>query len=405
MTTIPVTYPLNQILYGPPGTGKTWQMIQYALGVLEGKSLQALSEEPRQELTKRFKSYQQAGQIGFVTFHPSYAYEDFVQGLRPMLQTKGQLAFELKGGIFKDLADKAKRNFLASRSLKTGKPDFRSVFESLMRPLLEGDQDEIRIPMKKEGAFFLIMEITPTTIRTRKQSGSSEHTLSLNTLEQHYVTEQVEWKPNGLTPYYRPLIEQLHQHAQQVQQSRESHADSAVTTSKNYVLIIDEINRANLSRVFGELITLLEPDKRLGEANELMLALPSGEIFSLPPNLYLLGTMNTADKSIALVDVALRRRFHFIPVYPNARLIEEDAWRLPFERLNELIREYKGADFQIGHAYFLNDVSLENILNQKVIPLLQEYFLNDLRTVKDLLAKAGWETEETAWGGLQYLNV
>jgi hypothetical protein len=399
-----VKYPLNQILYGPPGTGKTWQTIQYALGVLEGSSLATLAQEPRQVLIKRFKAYQQAGQIGFITFHASYAYEDFVQGLRPMLQTEGQLAFELKDGIFKELADQAKRNFLAVQNSGSKKPDFDTVFDSFMQPLLSGEEEEMLIPMKRKDAHFFITEITHASIKTRKQTGTSNHTLSLNTLEQMYYADQVIWKKSGLTPYYRPLLEKLHEHANQVQMEQEQAGITADNSSKNYVLIIDEINRANMSRVFGELITLLESDKRLGAENEVMMTLPSGDSFSLPPNLYLIGTMNTADKSIALVDIALRRRFHFIPVFPEAALIPHESWRSAFAALNALIRERKGADFQIGHAYFLNEDSLALILNNKVIPLLQEYFLNDLRTVKVLLAQVGWKTTETSWGGLQYLD-
>ncbi|MGE3726439.1 MAG: AAA family ATPase [Candidatus Sericytochromatia bacterium] len=401
---MPVNHPLNQILYGPPGTGKTWQTIQYALAILEDKTLSALAEESRADLIRRFKQYQQTGQIAFVTFHANYAYEDFVQGLRPMLQTQGQLAFELKDGIFKELADEAKHNYLALQSTVSGKPDFRTVFESFMAPLLVGDEEEMSVPMKQKDSCFFITEITSKSIKTRKQRGSSEHSLSINTLEHIYNHQPETWKAGGLTPYYRPLLGHLQQHATEMQVHPSGPSEKEPVISKNYVLIIDEINRANLSRVFGELITLLEPDKRLGAENEVMMTLPSGDSFYLPPNLYLIGTMNTADKSIALVDIALRRRFHFVPVYPDPELIPDPNWKRAFEQLNRLIRERKGADFQIGHAYFLNEQSLESILNNKVIPLLQEYFLNDIRTVRSLLAEVGWQTEETSWGGLKYLN-
>ena len=142
------------------------------------------------------------------------------------------------------------------------------------------------------------------------------------------------------------------------------------------MLVIDEINRANISRVFGELITLLEDDKRLGGDNALTVRLPSGEEFAVPPNLYLLGTMNTADKSIALVDVALRRRFEFLGRYPNYELLDA-AVRPVVEKLNEQIYEAKkSADFFIGHAYFLGKTAagLPDVLNKKVVPLLLEYF-------------------------------
>ncbi|MFV0590985.1 MAG: McrB family protein [Draconibacterium sp.] len=144
---------------------------------------------------------------------------------------------------------------------------------------------------------------------------------------------------------------------------------------KNFVLVIDEINRANISKVFGELITLLEDDKRLGEENELKITLPNGEKeFGVPPNLYLIGTMNTADKSIALVDIALRRRFEFIGYYPLYEGYDINAIELLKQINDAIFNEKKSADYLIGHAYFMNGKSIQSILLNKVIPLLMEYF-------------------------------
>jgi 5-methylcytosine-specific restriction protein B len=171
------------------------------------------------------------------------------------------------------------------------------------------------------------------------------------------------------------------------------------------VLILDEINRANISKVFGELITLLEEDKRIGKENAMAVTLPSGEVFSVPPNLYVIGTMNTADKSIALVDIALRRRFQFVPIYPQSKVIEDfgttdkDGKKTLMEVLNkQLINQsgkyYKGVDFQIGHAYFLKDNSLSDVINENVIPLLTEYFRNDLEKVKSMMNEVGNPLDE-----------
>lgn len=158
---------------------------------------------------------------------------------------------------------------------------------------------------------------------------------------------------------------------------------------KNFVLIVDEINRANISRVFGELITLLEEDKRLGNEHPLTVTLPSGESFAVPSNLYIIGTMNTADKSIALLDVALRRRFVFMPMYPDYALIPDFSAIL--KPINEQIRERKGVDFIIGHSYFLNkEISdLPEIFNQKIIPLLYEYFNNRIEPISEILRLSG----------------
>lgn len=153
------------------------------------------------------------------------------------------------------------------------------------------------------------------------------------------------------------------------------------------VLLIDEINRANLASVFGELLTLLEADKRLHAPQELVVSLPNGRQFGVPANLVVLGTLNTADKSIALIDLALRRRFHFIPLYPRYDLPQLQHARI-LRRLNEALRGYKGADFQIGHSYFMaeGDLDLERLFNQQIIPLLYEYFLHDEQRIGQLLS-------------------
>jgi len=165
---------------------------------------------------------------------------------------------------------------------------------------------------------------------------------------------------------------------------------------QNYVLIIDEINRANISRVFGELITLIEPDKRSHGNIPLSCTLPSGDKFIVPSNLYIIGTMNTADKSIALLDIALRRRFEFVPMYPDYELEFEEKETLRL--INERIIDLKGHDFQIGHAYFMTaDFDLVTCINNKVIPLLLEYFLNDKNVVEQILKNAGLILQENSW--------
>ena len=279
----------NLILYGPPGTGKTYQTVNYALSIIENRGLSDLNsathENSREELTGRFRRYKKNGQIEFITFHQNYAYEDFIQGLRPDVNRAGNgLSFEKKDGVFKNIVDRALEEYKAAKE-----------------------------------------------------------------------------------------------------------------KSKNYVLIIDEINRANISRVFGELITLIEEDKRFGQTNEIEATLPSGDPFCIPPNLYIIGTMNTADKSIALLDIALRRRFEFIKVYPVADLVDKQFRNL-FEKLNLQIIKEKGPDFQIGHAYLMSKngdtPDLKEIMNNKIIPLLYEYFMNDGKAVKDILTESGIEVEE-----------
>ncbi|QJD81626.1 McrB family protein [Spirosoma rhododendri] len=291
----------------------------------------------------------------------------------------GDLKFEQRYGIFYQIAKRARDNYSASqisKGIPTVRP-FQVVFDEFMQPLVDADQ-EICVKMAS-GVEFVVYDVSERSISFRKANGSTLHTLSITTLREIYEGTQ-EIRPNGLRPYYQPLSEQLAKLGQQITQK---------VALKNYVLIIDEINRANMSRVFGELITLLEDDKRLDEPNELTITLPSGEPFSIPPNLYLIGTMNTADKSLALLDIALRRRFEFIYQKPDSNLLQSPAREI-LDRLNSAIRaNHKSADFLIGHAYFIGKSDLASVFNNRVIPLLMEYFNGNTKTVAKLLGEAG----------------
>ncbi len=367
-------YPKNIILYGPPGTGKTYETIDLAVDIVDGRK-----EPYHRENKHRFDQLRKEGQIEFITFHQSYTYEDFVMGLKPDVDGE-DLKFQRSYGIFYRVAKRARDNYEASRadaSTATVRP-FQEVFDDFMKPLVE-DGTEINVKMAS-GIRFVLYDLSERSVSFRKPNGSIIHTLSIATLRSIYEGLQ-EIRPNGLRPYYRPLSDELAKLGQQT---------SKPITPKNYVLIIDEINRANMSRVFGELITLLEDDKRLGGDNELTVTLPSGEPFAVPPNLYLVGTMNTADKSLALLDIALRRRFDFIVKNPDYSVLNSPAKEL-LERLNRaIIKHKKSADFQIGHAYFINKpvTQLKSVLDNRVIPLLLEYFNGRIEMVETVLNEA-----------------
>lgn len=189
-------------------------------------------------------------------------------------------------------------------------------------------------------------------------------------------------------------------------------ADKAMYDDENnYVIIIDEINRANISKVLGELITLLEDDKRWGEVHELSARLTYDTVFAVPNNLYILGTMNTADKSISLIDTALRRRFKFIEVPPDSLLVEDPSLRSVLERLNKaLVADFDSTDLLIGHAYFMGKTvdELCDIMNQSIIPLLYEYYYDNRKKVEkrinDAIGDLPYGIENGAVGRLKIVK-
>jgi hypothetical protein len=297
------------LLYGPPGTGKTWSTTKRALQRILGPA--AVEAMLPKDCSARFRALQQSGQIELVTFHQAYGYEEFVEGIRPVLgqDTSGDVRYEVHPGAFKRIALRAMAAGLRGepRANETEPQRLARVQRALDRP--EGAVDDFRF--------------------------------------------------TAATPAF--------------------------------VLVIDEINRGNISKILGELITLLEPDKRLGAANELKLPLAYSpqHRFAVPPNLHIIGTMNTADRSIALMDVALRRRFRFEEMMPDSEVIQnalKDGGAKPalieltcdlLNTINARIRLLYGRDHQVGHAYFINVRTIEHLRDvfaDRVIPLLQEYF-------------------------------
>lgn len=324
----------NVLLYGPPGTGKTYHCIDMAVEII-GKA------NPQHEVNQAIFQKSLGNQIEMISFHPNYAYEDFIQGLRPMTNRNKGLEFELKDGIFKRIADRAIVNYLASKVQLTQKD----------RNLLQYLQDN---------------KVAQT---------NTYHPFSVN--DERVVYER------------------------QLQEGKR-------VERQNYVLVIDEINRANISSVFGELITLIEKDKRYDGRNALSLRLPSGQPFVVAPNLYIIGTMNTADKSIAMIDMALRRRFDFKAVYPRYDL-KQLAYPDILQKMNRKITQLRGREFQIGHAYFLKDrmgnFDLAYHLQYKIIPLLYEYFRNDEQAVRSVLDAATLKYEIGESGLIEVLGT
>ena len=377
---------LNTILYGPPGTGKTYNIVKAAAEIVSEQIFLNYDDAK-----KNYNSHLHE-QIEFIAFHQNYSYEEFIQGLRPDTnRTDGQMSFIKKDGVFKRIADKAFLNWNSANKISLP-PSFEEVFEEFFKPVID-EAGEIAVQMESKGFTFLITKYNERekNFNFRKQSGGTSHTLYIPTLKAFYDRPNEE-PTQGLKYYYIPLAKAMHNAALKM------HGRQGDIKLKKYVLIIDEINRANISRVFGELITLIEDDKRWGNKHQMELLLPSEDKFVVPNNLYILGTMNTADKSIALLDIALRRRFSFIGMYPNydINIISSSASDL-LKKLNEKIYSLKkSSDFFIGHAFFIDkeEGDFKSVLNEKIIPLLMEYFQNNIKIIKDILSYAGVTFEE-----------
>ncbi len=271
---------MNQILYGVAGTGKTFQTKILAINCIENTNFDEFSSDNFQDdfayIAQKYEYYTKENQIFFVTFHPNFSYQEFVEGITAQTSPTGEVHYTIKDGIFKIITQKA-------------------------------------ISKPKE----------------------------------------------------------------------------------NFVLIIDEINRGNVAKIFGELITLIEPNKRLGKSDAHSVILPySQESFGVPQNLHIIATMNTADRSIAPLDLALRRRFTFREILPNPsllanKIIENIYLDKILQKINQRIVYFLGENYQIGHSYFLENCDnledLAEIFLRKIIPLLREYFFDDDQKVALIL--------------------
>lgn len=399
--------PLNQILFGPPGTGKTFNSIDKAVYIA---SPNRYSRE-HTDNKKIFDELRKQGQIEFVTFHQNYSYEDFMVGIRPNVsETTSELSFKNHYGIFYEIAKIARENY--ENSFKDEQTISR---ENWVAEKFEEFKEFVETEIEKNGKYALKNRVSIYSVEDEafiytgeKPNGELWNNqrigMHYNALVNIYLAN-VESRKDIKSLDNVPSLEK--QHAtysfELVEKFREfldkkDYKFQSTTVKKeplkNFVLIIDEINRANISKVFGELITLLEDDKRLGKPNELKITLPNGEKeFGIPPNLYLIGTMNTADKSIALIDIALRRRFDFLGYYPNYNNLKPEA-RTLLQKINEEIYKLKNsADYLIGHAYFMKDETIETTIRNKVIPLLMEYFSGKTKIVSNIFNETTWKAE------------
>ncbi|WP_257639931.1 McrB family protein [Campylobacter concisus] len=397
-----LTYPLNQILYGPPGTGKTYNTIAKAIEIIETRKVgkeEINGKKEREILKKEFDEYMQSGQIKFVTFHQSYGYEEFVEGIKAKNDTNGNLKYEVEDGVFKALCQVAKKkNEIIVKTKDDNKiineENFKELYDSYVLTLPEySTSPSSKVLTTQTGYEFYLYKNTTPSIVVRAKNGSSPMSVAYSKLKR-VLFDGEEYTYSSYEP---KIIDDMRLDIQKY---------IVDNSSKNYVLIIDEINRGNISKIFGELITLIEPSKRLGATDEIMVELPySKEKFGVPSNLYIIGTMNTADRSIALMDTALRRRFEFVEMMPeydelNKINIEDINIGKMLKMINERIEYLYDRDHTIGHAYFMSlkggtDIEeLASIFKNKILPLLQEYFYDDWEKIRLVLGDNGFIKEK-----------
>lgn len=362
--------PLNQILFGPPGTGKTYTTIEKAIAIAN-PSFNLIQD--RKQIKAEYARLIAEGQIVFTTFHQSMSYEDFIEGIKPET-FENEVLYNIKNGIFKNICQAA---------LTPNQLDFNTAYDHLKKELSEIEQIKLKTPTGKEFSISLNSNdnLTLRTGTNKEKQG---------TLTKENIQKQIngESKFIGWEGYFKGVVDYL--------EAKYNYTSQSTNNIQNFVLIIDEINRGNVSAIFGELITLIEEDKRLGNDEALEVILPySKDKFGVPPNLYIIGTMNTADRSVEALDTALRRRFNFEEMPPNYELQELEYEIFGhkasevLKTINKRIEKLLDKDHAIGHSYFLSKDEDKTIVSfyKNIIPLLQEYFFGDYGKIGLVLGK------------------
>ncbi|WP_080299117.1 AAA family ATPase [Vibrio cholerae] len=448
--------PLNQILYGPPGTGKTYHTIEAAVKAAEP----SFSWDSREALKAEYDRLVSDKRIRFVTFHQSYGYEDFVEGLVAETTEDKQVAYRIKDGVFKKICDDAAVSEMhADPAIETNGRVWKLSIEGAHQNATKtyclennlgaigwGDTGDLSKDARNEyfksqgtnnqnSLMYFCHEMAIGDLVLCIDSKTSVEAVGVVTGEYRYAEEglptrddychqlPIKWLAKGFSVDFKSLndnkqfslptcyplsrlsvgdvLSHLQSHHVQV---GETPAASVTAQKQNFVLVIDEINRGNISKIFGELITLIEDSKRGGAEEAVSLTLPySNKPFSVPDNLYIIGTMNTADRSLAMMDTALRRRFDFVEMMPNPSLLHGAVVKgihleTLLKTLNERIEILYDREHTLGHAFFMPVKALldENkeeeaiaklvsVFQNKVIPLLQEYFFEDWHKIRLVL--------------------
>lgn len=435
------SYPLNSILFGPPGTGKTYNTINKALEICG-------IEVPvkREDAIDKFDKLSEEGRIVFTTFHQSMTYEDFIEGIKPQEPDEEghPVIFKIEPGIFKKIAIEAAFSMAQKNSsvetenvldFSKAFDDFKDKVEEMLDKKGKVDLDtknggKVHIDSISQQGNFILKHLDRDVTYTVSKSRLSKLNNSLPPLDQvKNINSEfneiiggsnatVNWAVlNEIRNKYLRLVNTKHKQREITWEEKYeavkkfNKSDYKGKNGEPHVLIIDEINRGNVSAIFGELITLIEDDKRLGKEEGLVAQLPySKEKFGVPPNLYIIGTMNTADRSVEALDTALRRRFSFEEKPPQPIKIQEGNGLTEIKgislenlllKINRRLEKLLDKDHMIGHSFFMNlqnIIELKLVFHNKILPLLQEYFFGDFGKIELIVGKEFFEKNEDEEG-------
>ena len=386
---------LNTILYGPPGTGKTYNTVLYAVAICKSDEFtldvlkeKAKTKEGYEEIRKIYNELLKQGRIAFTTFHQSYGYEDFIEGIKPIIddnESSQTISYDVKPGVFKNFCEETSKQM---GDLET----FNSIWEKFIKDV-ENNNNEVEISLKTKSRKLVWEEVEERFyVGDYSWKGCFVYKESVQKFYFDGVVEGSGGTMRNRQASCQGIVDKLKKEYGLSSPNKE-------TITQNKVFIIDEINRGNVSKIFGELITLIEEEKR-GKSK---VKLPySQRDFTVPENVYILGTMNTADRSLALMDTALRRRFDFVEMMPDASIftknnseimVEGVSIKRLLETMNKRIEFLYDREHTIGHAYFKELLdkekrsieTLRKIFIKKIIPLLQEYFYDDYNRIRLVL--------------------
>ena len=455
----------NLIFYGPPGTGKTYTTAKRAVEICKTESEKELTDYS--EIMEKYNELKKKNRIEFITFHQSYGYEEFIEGIKPIvlneddesedesennqesktnIKIENDIKYDIVDGIFKKFCDNARKAIIETDNNNDNNdiPLEAIVWKVTVRDEVREDcfnNNRVRIDWNFDdaGAVGFVEEVKKgdiiiTTDGSRtKINGiavvTDDKGYTLDKEERDTTTRNVKWLAKNINENIKNINKEKMLHRRTVARVPNMKVEDIIKLAKEknqkelskivikenkepYVFIIDEINRGNISKIFGELITLIETTKRSGEGKKECIStkLPySKEEFTVPDNVYIIGTMNTADRSIALMDTALRRRFKFEEMLPNYDLlkdvfVEDEGVKVNIgamlKVINERIEYIYDREHTIGHAVFLelkennNIDKLENIFKKSVIPLLQEYFYEDYEKIRLILGDNAKDEDE-----------